>query len=176
VRLNRLRALESKLPELVDGRAKPIDVREELDAAWLCRLPRHSLFAAAARLYGAAFKADPRILQDRVMPFLYWAGCAAAQAGLGLGQDAGSLPESERARLRAQALDWLREDLALWQHEASSTRLESREAAARALRLDKQDAALAPVRDSLAKLPQSERKSWANFWSEVEETLAAIRP
>jgi tetratricopeptide (TPR) repeat protein len=176
VRLRRLRTLESKLPELADGNAKPLDVREELDAAWLCRLPRHALFAGAARLYGAAFKADPHIPQDRVMPFLYWAGCAAAQAGLGLGQDAASLTESEKAQLRAQALAWLREDLTLWQREASSARLESREAAARSLRLYKQDAALAPVRDALAKRPQSERQAWGSFWSQVDETLAAIPP
>jgi hypothetical protein len=80
--------------------------------------------------------------------------------------------------LRAQALDWLKEDRALWQVEASSTRPETREAAARALRLYQQDASLSPLRESsaLAKLPQPERQAWSNFWSQVDETLAAIRP
>src|SRR5262249_31381228 len=37
--------------------------------------------------------------------------CAAALAGCGQGEDARSLEDKERARLRQQALDWLRADL-----------------------------------------------------------------
>jgi tetratricopeptide (TPR) repeat protein len=175
-RMNRLRALEKKLPELVEGKIKAVDVREELDTAWLCRLPRHSRFAGAARFYKAAFQGDPKLIRERGMPFLYWAGCAAAQAGMGLGRDATNLTESERSKLRTQALDWLREDLDLWRPDAAGTRLEIRENAARALRLDQQDQSLAQVREPgwLTKLSEPEREAWARFWSEVDETLAAI--
>ena len=43
----------------------------------------------------------------------YNAACAAALAGSGRGHDTGKLKDDELARLRKQALDWLRADLVL---------------------------------------------------------------
>jgi hypothetical protein len=68
--------------------------------------------AAAARFYADAFAHDARLADDRATSNRYNAACCAALAGCGRGGDADQLDEKERARLRKQALDWLRADLA----------------------------------------------------------------
>jgi tetratricopeptide (TPR) repeat protein len=70
--------------------------------------------AAAARFAAEAFAARPKLADDLRFPNRRNAACSAALAGCGQGQDAAKLDDAERARLRRQALDWLRADLAAW--------------------------------------------------------------
>jgi tetratricopeptide (TPR) repeat protein len=170
-RCERLAALEEKLPAFLNGEARPLDAAELLVLAQLCQQYKH-LPAAAVRCYADAFTADARLTTDPRQPHRYNAACSAIQAAAGQGEDAKNLPDQEQARLRRQALTWLRDDL------ASHAQLVRREGAARQFvpqRLGhwRQDDDLAPVRDpdGLDRLPDDERKAWRDLWDEVDRLL-----
>ena len=73
-----------------------------------------SLYAAAVRFYTEAFAGRAPAGRRPAGQHRYNAACAAALAGCGQGKDAGGLPDKDHARLRTQALKWLRADLAAW--------------------------------------------------------------
>ena len=77
----------------------------------------------------------------------------------------------ERARWRAQALEWLRADLAACVAHLDGS--PGGTAARGALQGWRREAALAGVRDpeGLAKLPEAERGDWLRLWAEVEAVL-----
>jgi tetratricopeptide (TPR) repeat protein len=102
----RLVEREALLPAVLSGEAEPADAAAQLGLAELCQQPYKRRYAASARLYADAFSAQPRLAEG--VPFArYNAACAAALAGCGKGADAPDA-EAERARLRDQALKWLR--------------------------------------------------------------------
>jgi hypothetical protein len=102
----------------------------------------------------------------------YNADCAAAQAGCGRGEDAVLPSEAERARLRPQALTWLRADLAAWGQVLEMQPGPAGAAVHQNLRHWQQDADLAGVRgDALAKLREAERRPWRRLWADVEHIL-----
>ena len=78
-------------------------------------LARQRKFAAAVRLFAEALAAEPKLAEDpstdvplqRRLLLRRWPAAARAS-------DAAKLDDAERARLRRQALDWLRADLAAW--------------------------------------------------------------
>jgi tetratricopeptide (TPR) repeat protein len=120
----------------------------------------------SGRLYGT---------DDPTNHLRYDAARCAALAGNGKGKDAASLDGKERARLRQQACNWLREDLAIW------TKWATRDAKARAqvqvtLLRWQTDADLAGIRDAiaLAKLPDPERAAWTKLWQDVESLVAKV--
>jgi tetratricopeptide (TPR) repeat protein len=163
----RLAKLEGRFPRLLKGEEKAASAQESLDVALVCHHKRMNV--AAARFFADAVAADARLGNDLQSAQRYRAACAAAQAAAGKGEDAGKLDDKERARLRKQALDWLRADLALL-----TRLLESHEAVYRAhsqqmLLHWQEDHDLAGVRDkdALAKLPAKERAAWEKLWSEV---------
>jgi tetratricopeptide (TPR) repeat protein/serine/threonine protein kinase len=164
--------LDGQLPGFLEGKTTPAGPAERVDLAALCYL-KH-LNRAAARFYEDAFAAAPA-LADSLNGCRYNAACAAALAGCGVGQDADSLDDKERARLRRQALDWLRADLLAW------GRLLDREPdpagpmgkASAVLQNWLNDPDLAGVRgpEALARLPEAERRPWQQFWDDA----AALR-
>ena len=89
------------------------------------------------------------------------------------GGDPAKLDDKERARLRQQALAWLRADLALWAKDVEGGKPADRGAAQRTLRHWQRDTDLAGVRDkeALAKLPEAERAEWEKLWTEVAALL-----
>jgi transposase len=99
-----------------------------------------------------------------------------AQAG-GLRQPAradGRLPgDKERARLRRQALDWLRANLAHWTMQADGASSKAREAVQQQMRHWQTDAGEVGVRDkeALAKLPVEEQEAWLKLWDDVSAVL-----
>src|SRR5262249_58594273 len=109
----RLVELDAKLAKVLTGEAKPKDAAEQMELVRLCWGSKH-LTAAAARLSAGAFAVDPKLAEDPRSENRYNAACAAALAGCGTGKDAGQLEDPERARLRRQAVSWLRADLAAW--------------------------------------------------------------
>jgi tRNA A-37 threonylcarbamoyl transferase component Bud32 len=134
---------------------------------------------AKARFYEEAFAANPRLAEDLKAghPYLpshrYYAACCAAMAGCGQGEDPDPLDAKEKARLRRQALDWLRADLSAWAKQAQQPA--DRAAARRMLLYWKVDDCLAGVRgDALAKLPEAERGPWKKLWDDVDALLAAV--
>ena len=103
----------------------------------------------------------------------YDAACHAAVAAVGKGVDAGHLDDTAKARLRKQALDWLRADLALWTKQLEGGRSADRAALLRMMRHWQRDTDLAGIRDSasLAKLPAEERTACERLWADVAALL-----
>jgi serine/threonine protein kinase/Flp pilus assembly protein TadD len=131
--------------------------------------------AAAARFYAEAFAAHPKLADDVRFLNRYNAACSAARAGCGQGQDAAGLDEAERARLRRQALEWLRADLAAWGQFLEKEPDKARPRVQWALRMWQQDTDFAGVRgEALAKLPEAERQAWQQLWADVEQTLKRV--
>jgi serine/threonine-protein kinase len=168
----RLIALEEKLFAVLEGRDNPRDNAERLALARLC-LEHKKLFAAAARFYSEAFAAQPDLADDMQAGHRYNAACVAALAAAGQGQDAAKLDDKERFRLRKQALDWLRADLARWTKLAEGGTPAVRAAVRKTLQHWQKDADLAGLRDDLAlgNLPESERAECQRLWVEVTALL-----
>jgi tetratricopeptide (TPR) repeat protein len=167
----RLVALEGKLPALLSGKVQPANAAEQIDLALMCQ-EHKKLYAAAARLYAAAFAAEPKFA-EALSSHRYNAACAAALAGCGQGEDAASLDDAERARLRRQALDWLTADLAAWaklaEQPATRPRLQQE------LAHWQRDLDFNGVRgDALTKLSGAERADWQNLWTRVADLLKRL--
>src|SRR5262249_28984947 len=103
--------LERQLPAMLLGEAKAADAAESHDLARMCQKHKR-LYAAAARLYADAFRAEPKPADDLRAGHRYNAACSAAMAATGQGEDAAKLDDKDRAGLRRQAVDWLGADLA----------------------------------------------------------------
>lgn len=168
--------LDRKLTNLSKGSSQHPQPAELLELGWLCGLPRHSLYAQAARFYAEAFKANPALKGESGNRFCYMAAKAAVQAAAGEGKDLGELSDAQRIDLRHQALDWLKEDLVIWTTLSKSETIEDRLRVARALRMEKRSPALASVRDAeaLAKLPAGEREAWQQFWNSLDAAFGAV--
>jgi serine/threonine-protein kinase len=171
----RLRALTPRLPAVLRGDDRPSDAQEMLGFAELCRQPFQKRLAGAARFYGEAFAADPKVADDLRAGHRYNAACYAALAGCGQGNDADQPDAKEKARLRGQALDWLKADLALWASQAESNKPEDRTLVQQTLGHWKQDTDLTGVRgDALANLAEDEREPWRKLWEEVDALLSKV--
>jgi tetratricopeptide (TPR) repeat protein len=170
-RCERLLALEARLPAFLEGKERPADAAEQRDLAALCRNSKR-LNAAAARFYAAAFAARPELADDLRTQDRYNAACAAALAAAGQGADAEKLGDAERARLRRQAREWLKADLAAWAARIKD-RPQERSRVRDTLRHWNADDDLAGVRDAehLAKLPPEEQEACRTLWAEAEALL-----
>jgi tetratricopeptide (TPR) repeat protein len=121
-RAETLAALEARLPAFLEGKDRPADNQQRLDLAMMCVLKKRP--RSAAGLYADAFAADPQLLDD--MGHCYNAACAATLAGYGQGQDTEGLDARERAHLRQQAFDWLRDHRAAWARRLADGKPQSR--------------------------------------------------
>jgi serine/threonine-protein kinase len=168
----KLLELDGRLSAVLEGKAQPASPDEQLHLAFLCYQYKQ-YYAAAGRFYAAAFSADPRLAKNLVLRHRYQAACAAARAATGQGQDAGKLPDKERAGLRRQALIWLQEDLAAWTELAQRGPAQARAALQQTLQRWQQAPDLAGIRDeqALAKLPDAERTAWRQLWADVDALL-----
>jgi serine/threonine-protein kinase len=162
-----LLVLEARLPALLQGKAQAASPAECLGYAALCQLKK--LYPAAIRFYAEAFAADPQLADSH----RYYAACAAARAGSGLGQDAGQLTAQHRARLRQQALTWLRADLARRTKILEMGTPQARAAVRQALQHWRRGAGLAGVRDeaALVWLPADELRACRQLWADVDALL-----
>src|SRR5204862_2131638 len=113
-----------------------------------------------------AYAADPR-LGDDLQFGRYFAACSAALAAAGKGKDAAKLDEKERARLRKQARDWLRADLALHTKQLESHRPDFRAFSQQTLMHWQEDRDRAGLRDkdALPKLSGEERPACERLWA-----------
>jgi tetratricopeptide (TPR) repeat protein len=167
----RLAAVRDKLPAYQNSSYTPASNAERLDLAEWCKIKK--LYHSATRLCAATFATDPKLADDLGAAHRYNAACYAALAAAGQGEDAAQLDDKEKARLRQQALDWLRADLALrtkqmrnwWPGEAAQART--------ALVHWQKDSDLAGLRDAaaLAKLPAEERAACEKLWADVAALL-----
>jgi hypothetical protein len=173
-----MRELLPRLPDIVAGRAAPKTPAEGCEFADLCGQLFQNRFAASARLYDAAFTADPLLADDLLANHRYNAACYAARAARGDGVDA-STDAGERAVLRAKALAWLRADLALGRKQAASSSAAERKTAADKLLHWLGDSDLSRVRPGLGRIgmADAERADWDKFWAEVRATRDdALKP
>jgi tetratricopeptide (TPR) repeat protein len=164
--VERTAALAGRLPKLLRGEDKPADNRERLEFAQLCY--ERASYVTAARLFGEAFSADPRLSDNRETQPRYNAACSAALAAAGRATDGSSLDSAARSRLRAQALDCLRRELATWA-KLVKAQPGNRSLEVKWMRHWLGDADLAGVResDALAKLPPDEQAAWKALWEDV---------
>jgi tetratricopeptide (TPR) repeat protein len=167
--------LVDRLPEILSGEKRPADARDRLELAGIYQRFKKR-YVASARFYDEAFADRPKLADDLSLKARYKAARAAALAGCGQGEDAARLGDPERARLRGQALAWLRADLALLTKIVTGSRPEARAGAGRFLQQWLEDSDFAGVRgEALAKLPEAERQLWRTVWADVAETLARAR-
>jgi tetratricopeptide (TPR) repeat protein len=163
----RLIALDTRLPEVLQGAAAT--PAERLSLADLCRRYKKRN-ADAALLYGQAFAAEPKLAEDLNKGHRYDAACAAVLAAGGQSIGADKLDAADKTRLRGQALDWLRADLA-----GIDKLLENKPAAAVSIQSDLRhwldDPDLTSVRDpkELDELPPEERERWLKLWGDVRD-------
>jgi tetratricopeptide (TPR) repeat protein len=167
-----LLALDGKLPAVLKGEAKPADAAEATALADIC-LSFKQLPAAAARLYVDALAADPTLADAAGANLRYNAARAAAFAAAGQGKDTEKLDDQARARLRTQALDWLRADLALRTKQLDDGKPADRALVRQAMQTWQKAVELASVRGdaALAKLPDAEREAWRKLWNDVAALL-----
>ncbi len=159
--------LEERLPRLLQKESQPSSADESLVFAMLCKLKR--LHAAAARLSADAFADSSKLADNLQASFRYNAACSAALAAAGQGEDAAQLDDTEKARLRRQALDWLRADLAAHAKLIASGPVSARPFVRQMLQHWQQDRDLASLRDAaaLAKLDAEERAGFTQLWADV---------
>jgi serine/threonine-protein kinase len=171
-----LGALDRKLTAVLQGKAQPQNAVEQLELAVLCQVFKKR-YAAAAKFYAAAFAAAPPLAGNLTKPHRYNAACVAARAAAGGGIDAAKLGAKEKAKLRQQALTWLKADLELWQRQAGSKDPTKLRTVLQQLSYWQSEPYLAGVREAkeLAKLSPDERQAWQKLWSEVGQVAKGCR-
>jgi tetratricopeptide (TPR) repeat protein len=164
--LERTAALAARLAGLISGDDRPRDNAERLGFAQLSY--ERGFYVAAARLFDEALAAEPGAGDDRETQPRYNAACSAALAAAGRAKDGSTLHEVAKARLRAQALDFLKGELMTW------AKLVKAQPGARPLEVKWMrhwlgDADLAAVRepDALANLPPDDQAAWKALWDAV---------
>src|SRR5690606_27211474 len=114
---------------------------------------RHEI---ATHLWDDALKHDPKLAADRKTQHRYNAACAAALAAAGTGEGDPKPDDATRAKLRGQALGWLRAELDTWSKALDTQDPKARAVVDRILRHWQRDPDLAGVRDQagLDRLPE----------------------
>ena len=110
--------------------------------------------------------------------YRFHAACAAALAAAGQGQDEPLLDGAAKARLRRQALGWLKTELTAWKQASQIIEPHIQEQVGNTLAHWKEATDLASIRDEkeLARLPEEERKEWQSLWADVELLLVLLKP
>jgi tetratricopeptide (TPR) repeat protein/serine/threonine protein kinase len=163
-------ALDQKLPGVL--KAADADAAEQIALADLC-LRYKKQYRDAATLYDRAFAAQPKLAEELQKGHRYNAARAAALASTGQETDAGMRLADERARLRRQALGWLKADLAAWALQLENSSAPARTQAAAQLRDLHHSSDFQALRDpaALAALPEDEQRQWRALWDQVATLL-----
>jgi serine/threonine-protein kinase len=167
----RLSAARDKLSAVQKGTYAPSSNEERLQLIYLCAVEKRHYTATG--MYAAAFAADPKLAEDRQNHHRYNAACAAAKAAAGQGKGAPALDDEGKAKLRRQALDWLKAEVTAWTRHLESGPPQARPTIVKALRHWQKDSDLAGLRDkaALAKLSAEERAACAKLWADVAALL-----
>jgi WD40 repeat protein/serine/threonine protein kinase len=129
----------------------------------------HKQFARAARLWAEALAGEGKLGDDRQTHYRYGAIRAAVLAADGQALGEPPLDDTAKAKLRGQALHWLRVELTAWRKFLDASSAQARPNMMRDPSDWKQDPDLASIRDdsALARLPADERKAFAQLWADV---------
>jgi serine/threonine protein kinase/Flp pilus assembly protein TadD len=165
--------LDVCLSRVLKGKDKPKDAAERLAFAQRCLSTFKKLYVDAVRFYSEAFADLPQLADDLNAQHRYNAACAAALAGCGQGKDVDKLDAKEHARLRKQALDWLRDDLKAYRQVMAKSAGKAGPMIAQRMQHWLKDDDFTGVRSetALAKLPEDERRAWQKLWADVTEML-----
>src|SRR5262249_15130961 len=144
-RVERMAAVQDKLPAFLEGAFRPQTSDERLGLAGLCRIKKR--YVAAAQLYTDAFAADPKLADDLKAGHRQRAACCAALAGTDRGNSADELDEPRRFHWRQQTLGWLRADLSHRTQQLETVKPEVRPQLREALQEARVEPDLAGVRD-----------------------------
>ena len=147
-------AMDARLAGILKGDQTPRNNSERLQLAQ--RAYDMALHSSATQLWIEALTADPSLIDNRQAQHRYNAACAAALAGCGQGKDDPRPDDAAKAKLRRQAHDWLRAQLAAWAKILYSCAADMKAKVAPTLQHWKEDTDLAGIRDEkeLAKLPE----------------------
>jgi serine/threonine-protein kinase len=156
-----------RLPGFLSRQDRPHDNTERWELAKLCG--EAGLAATGARFYAESIAAEPTSVEDRVLRPRCYGAFLAAWAGCEKTLDDPAPDAEERARLRRQALEWLRGEMVTWIPMLEGGRTGNRRDAAAALRGWMNTHELAGVRDgkALEALPEDERTAWRALWDEA---------
>ncbi len=159
------------LPAFLDGKRDRRDNDERLALLGVCQFTNRT--GTLARLYADAFAALPQMATEVGAGHRYNAARAAAMAGTGHGEDAGSLSQEERTRWRKQARAWLALDLAAWARKLDGGIAVDRDLVRRTLTSWLADPDFAGLREpaALKMLSVEERDEWLAFWEKVEALI-----
>jgi WD40 repeat protein len=168
-------ARANRLPAILNGEDQPANNSERLAFARMAYDGKR--FTAAARHWALALADDPILDANCWNHYRFHAACAAALAAAGQGHDEPLLDGAAKARLRRQALDWLKTELTAWKVASEFFEPAIQEKAGNTLAHWKEDTDLASIRDEkeLARLPEEERKQWQSLWANVEVLLKPTR-
>jgi serine/threonine protein kinase/Flp pilus assembly protein TadD len=174
---DQLLRLDVKLPKILKGELQPADVGERLALANMCREYK-SLYLAAFCFYRDAFVEQPNLAHDLQNQHRYNAARAAALAGSGQGKADNQADDNERARLRPQALEWLRADLAAYSKLLDEVPDKAAAVTRQRMQHRQQDRDFVGFRDpeALAKLPEAEQTAWRQLWADVAAMLERTQP
>jgi serine/threonine-protein kinase len=155
------------LTEFLAGSYRPVDNDERLAMSAACYFGH--FYRALAQLHADAFAANPSLAGNPSNGHRYDAACAAALAAAGKGTDAANLSDTERARWREQARQWLRAELALKIKVQGSGSEAGRKRTVDSLAGWLTDPDFAGIRDpkELSKLPAAERAKCQELWDVV---------
>jgi ubiquitin-protein ligase len=143
---------------------------------------RRQRFAATARLFVEYLRGHPEWASyvAQAPPFLsdhpaYFAAAAAAMAARGEG-DGAALSVEERAKLRMQALTWMREHIAFCEQRAQDR--SKRKQVHDHLSYASTDGWFSGVRDGkqLAGFPEPERQEWSQLWADLASLREKCKP
>jgi tetratricopeptide (TPR) repeat protein len=161
-------AVPRRLPAILRGEEEPGNNAQRLAFARMAYERKY--YVAGARLWAQALESDPTLADDRQAQHRYRAACASALAATRRGEDEPPPDDAAKAKLRRQALDWLRAELTTWAKLLESGPPQARPAIAQTLYRWKQDTDLAVIRngEALAKLPAEEQQAWRTLWAQVD--------
>ena len=167
----RMVALDARLASVINGKETPRDDSERIGLAY--RAHAEGIYACSARLFAQALEHAPKLADDRQFQHAYNAACAAALAASGQGKDDPPPDDAARAKLRTQARDWLKAELAAWAQIFDNGPAELKTTITPALKHWKDDSDVAGIRDEkeLAKLPEAERTAFTQLWNDVDQLL-----
>jgi tetratricopeptide (TPR) repeat protein len=168
------KALDERLAAIIAGKPRPTDQAELLKLAQ--RAHEKALHATATGFWAEALATDPKLGDDRKAQHRYYAASDAARAAGGKGRDDPKPDDDARAKLRAQALGWLKAELSAWKRHSMTAEPGNKDTVARAMTHWKANVDFASIHDEaeLAKLPEAERKEWQSLWAEVESRLKRL--
>ncbi len=168
-----MRELVAALPDVITGRVEPKTPAETTEFAFHCCQPFQKRYGDAVRLYEKAFAADPKLRDDRQAHHRYNAACAAGLAAAGQGQEDPPLDDAAKAKLRRQALEWLKAELTVWAKLLAAGSPQARPLIVQILTHWQQDTDLAGIRDAaaLAKLSAAEQKAFTQLWADAAALL-----